>query len=102
VKTSSRHVVCAACMYDGVLILGARHWDKVMRQQYDMMRNSDKWKEYSSVPSGSLFEQGFIDQHGVFMDRKEAMKVAIAGGQPVDIERGCGGDTETLYSEGLY
>ena len=97
-----RRVVCAACEYDGVLILGARHWDKAMNQQYDMMRNSKKWREYSCVPSGALFKQGFIDQFNVFMDRKEAMQVAIAAGQPVDIERGCGGDSETLYSEGLY
>jgi hypothetical protein len=39
---------------------------------------------------------------GIFMDRKEAMQVAKAAGQPVDITRGCGGDETTLYSEGLY
>ncbi|CAE6710389.1 hypothetical protein [Candidatus Nitrotoga fabula] len=48
------------------------------------------------------FEQGFIDQHGVFMTRTEAWHVAQASGQ---ILRRCGGDDAnggTLYSENLY
>ena len=84
-------VVCAACRKDGIILAGARHYDKVMRSQADAI---------GTKLVG--FEEGFIDQFGDFLTREEAMKIAIAAGQKVDIERGCGGDTEILYSEGLY
>jgi len=45
------------------------------------------------------WEQGFVDQHGEFMTREEAHKVAIEAGQ---IIRRCGGDEERLFSENLY
>jgi len=95
-------VVCAACEYGGVLILGPRHWDKTMRQQYDMMKNSERWKKYTCIPPCSMFSQGFIDQFGDFLTREEAMKIALAAGQKVDIKHGCGGHEDTLFSEGLY
>jgi hypothetical protein len=47
------------------------------------------------------WEQGFIDQWERFMDRHEALLVALAAGQPVDFERNSGSGNE-LYSEGLY
>ena len=47
-------------------------------------------------------EQGFINQFGEFLTREQAMIDAKASGQPLDMERGCGGDEHTLYSEGLY
>ena len=55
------------------------------------------WTEY---PKTSEWEQGFIDQFGEFYNRREAMVIAIAGGQEIDIKRGCGGDAKILYSEG--
>jgi len=93
-----RRVVCAACKYGDVLIAGARHYDKVMLSQ---LKAFSKEHEIRMMSRGEVV-QGFIDQFGVFMDRKEAMQIAKAAGQPIDIERGCGGDSETLYSEGLY
>jgi len=91
IKKPQQVVVCAACKMGEHIVLGARHFDSRMREQMD--RTSCNWK---------LSEQGFIDQFGEFLTRQEAMKVAIAAGQKVDIERGCGGDKDTLYSEGLY
>lgn len=46
-------------------------------------------------------EQGFIDNFGIFMDRVEALAVAKASGQPLDMKRN-GGSGDELYSEGLY
>jgi hypothetical protein len=85
-------VVCAAIKYDnGLIICGPRHYDRTMVNVITYIGN---------LPH--ISEDGFIDQFGTFLTRKEAMIIAIAAGQNVDIERGCGGDTELLYSEGLY
>ena len=86
-------VVCAACLVDGVILCGARHWDGIMRAQANAM---------GSIGMKGDEEQGFIDQFGTFLSRKEALIIAVAAGQKVGIERGCGGSTTTLYSEGLY
>lgn len=90
-QLSVRKVVCAA-LYDGnIVVAGARHYDMVMQTQLEAIRCDGikrKWK------------QGFIDQFGVFLDRKEALQVTIASGQPIDYERN--GSTKELYSEGLY
>lgn len=88
----TRRVVCAANRFPGgVLVLGARHFDGVMRQTIKLL----------SLTPGSE-EQGFIDQAGQFLTRQEAWKVAEAAGQ---IQRRVGGDTSqggSLYSENLY
>ena len=89
----TRRVVCAAILVNDHLVCGPRHFDATMRVHLDLID-----EPYSSANVA----QGFIDQFGVFMDRKEAMQVAKDAGQPIDIERGCGGDETTLYSEGLY
>lgn len=99
-ERSQRRVVCAACKHkrypDMPLMIGPRHFDSVMRQQINVYNS-----HFGGLMS-SDWDQGFIDQFGAFMGRKEAMQIAKAAGQPIDIERGCGGDSETLYSEGLY
>lgn len=90
---SQRRVVCAAIRLDDKLVVGPRHWDGVMHSQCDTaarIANHDKHEKE---------EQGFIDQRGVFMDRREAWKVADAAGQ---ILFRCGGDGERLFSENLY
>lgn len=87
-----RRVVCAANRYgEGLLLLGARHWDKQMHAMADKIgfNRADYERE----------EQGFIDQYGVFLTRAEAWVVAKAAGQ---IIRRCGGDEGCLYSENLY
>lgn len=90
-----RRVVCAANLLDGAhLLLGARHWDKLMRSQLGY------YEEHVGIAREE--EQGFIDQWGVFMSRTEAWQVAVAAGQ---ILKRCGGDDAnggTLYSENLY
>lgn len=86
-----RVVVCAAINYDGLIICGARHHDKVMN---DVIRKLPDLVKNTRI-------QGFIDQFGVFMDRTEALEVAKAAGQNVDMERN-GGNGKILYSEGLY
>lgn len=92
-----RRVVCSAnlCPKTGHMILGARRWDESMHVHYELFKRAG----YTDV---NFEEQGFIDQHGVFMDRQEAWKVAEAAGQ---IIRRVGGDTMdggTLFSENLY
>jgi hypothetical protein len=107
-EEKQRRVVCAANQWPDLsprwykkppVILGARHWDTLMRDARDSF-NSDvpSWRKLDAGKE----EQGFIDQFGVFMTREEAWKVAEAAGQ---ILYRCGGDTRnggTLYSENLY
>lgn len=89
IDRTQRRVVCAAVLYDDdTLIIGPRHHDTTMH----------KMCERDTSP-GQEVEQGFIDQHGVFMDRKEALAVALAAGQRI---YRCGGDETALYSENLY
>lgn len=93
----TRFVVCAACKHvgTGLIIPGPRHFDETMRALIEAALKKDgEWPRD--------FEEGFIDQHGVFMDREEAMLVARKARQFVDVWEGCGGNQRTLYSEGLY
>lgn len=78
-----RRVVCAALRNGhGTIICGPRHWDSICRGT-----SKDGW------------EQGFVDQKGVFMTREEAWTVAFDAGQ---IRWRVGGDGERLFSENLY
>lgn len=87
-------IVCAANQYtDGTLIVGARHFDSVMRATLEKINpDLSYWKKLGH-------EQGFIDKFGKFHSREEAHKIAEAAGQ---IVRRCGGDEEELFSENLY
>lgn len=87
---SLRRVVCAANRNrdSGRLICGPRHWDRTMRQQRHPEESFNNW------------DQGFIDQFGIFMSREEAYEVAERQGQ---IRQQCGPEAgRTLYSEHLY
>ena len=84
-------VVCAANRYDDVILCGARHWDSIMRKQANKMMPTLPFNE----------EQGFIDQFGDFLTRKEAMQIVLANGQRFDETRN-GHQSIELYSEGLY
>ena len=88
-----RVITCAAIkLFDGTIIAGPRHFDCIMRQQVGLIVSVDYHH----------FEQGFLDQSGVFLSRTEAWKVAFAAGQ---VKFCVGGDTAnggTLYSENLY
>ena len=85
-----QRIVCAAIKNDyGSIICGPRHWDMTMRKQLELSGER--------FPASS--EQGFVDQHGNFLSRQEALKIAKANGQ---IIRRCGGDDTGLFSENLY
>lgn len=91
---SERVVVCAANKYGDVMFIGVRHFCAVMRKNM----------EGSDVPAlrrvfGEV--QGFIDQWGVFMDRREALAVAMAAGQ-VNARRPKTGPVDILFSEDIY
>lgn len=89
-NTTTPRVVCAAVkIADGTVICGPRHWDNTMRAQAKAL----------GVKPGKGEEQGFVDQFGNFLSRKEAYKVAKDNDQ---ICRNISGDDETLYSEHLY
>ena len=94
-------VVCSAIKRDNIIILGARHFDPIMRDQ--LTRSNLDYKGW---------ELGFIDQRGNFLTRKEAWIVADKQGQ---IRRSTGwehneyhprpdgvGDDGLLFSENLY
>ena len=84
-----RHVVCAACIVDGIIFTGARHYDHIMRAQMDAA---------GCVGKGGN-EQGFIDQWGNFMTRSEAGKILAKGDQKL---RNPGYTPDMVFSEDLY
>lgn len=97
----SRKVVAAANLVTheslpngSLIIAGARHYDSVMRPLYDVL----ELKRPLIGPDATV--QGFIDQWGVWMDRKLALSVVKYSGQPFDAERN--GSTDELYSEGVW
>ncbi len=101
--TEIRRVVCAAIRSSsGLLITGARHYDRGMCEQITKRIDG---QQFVSRPDE---HQGFIDQHGAWMNRFEAYDVALAAGQIVYPQRcGTGLDADgnarpKLYSEGLY
>ena len=81
-----RKVVCAACRApEGLIVCGARHFDRVMLGQMA-----------SAGVGARELEQGFIDQGGAFLTREDAYRVAVDSGQ-------VGAGTESLLiSEDLY
>lgn len=94
----ARHVVCAAIRAaDGSLLLGIRHYSADMRAQIQARHDGAKFEHRHDE------DQGFVDQHGVFMSREEAFRVAADGGQLNYPDRcGVGLNGRKLYSEGLY
>lgn len=92
-----RRIVCAACWYCYAddyphvhTVLGPRHWDDTMRQQY---KDQDQ-----SFPH-HLWKQGFIDNFGKLHERKEALVIAKRQNQ---IIRDIGYEPNELFSEMLY
>lgn len=90
VNIKQRRIVCAACINDeGIMVIAPRHWDKTMHQL----------NEHVGIDPHTA-EQGFIDQRGVFLNRKHAFEVAEAAGQ---IRCKTGNiDSKELFSEDLY
>lgn len=69
-----RVVSMAACIVDGHLIVGNRHFCPVMQLTIDALKLP---VEDHDCKEG----QGFVDQWGVYMTRQEAWDVAKAAGQ---------------------
>ena len=92
-RRGERRIVCSALRHrdSGDLILGPRHFDMTMHKQIA------NYKMLTTIWNRA--EQGFIDNYGVFCNRKEAFLIAQAANQ---IIYRVGNDTDTLYSENLY
>lgn len=70
-----RVVSMAACIVDGHLVVGNRHFCPVMQLTMAKMGLDD-------LANHNITEdQGFVDQWGVYMTRREAWDVAKAAGQ---------------------
>lgn len=82
-------------------MLGVRHYSADMHEQ--ILRRFDGAKFVRRLDE----DQGFVDQHGRWMDRFEAFEVADRAGQIMRPEA-CGTGLRDgavaakLYSEGLY
>lgn len=90
-------IVCAANKYGDLVLCGARHWDKVMHKQVNILG----LEKFRALRKEHGEEQGFINSRGEFRTRKEAMIIVNNNEQPFDQKRNGGSDT-TLFSEGLY
>lgn len=91
-----RRIVCAANrLKDGTVILGIRHWDDFMHQAIGQSKNEDE--EVETVVG---HRQGFVDQWGNFVSRREAWDIALH--QEQIVRTGPGFEGPDLYSENLY
>lgn len=95
--TNKEVIVGAACMMEdeyknSYLIIGARHYDTLMCTQIT---------DIERLGAVDLKEigQGFYTSHQTYVDRKEALKIALANNQ---VKYGIGYETDELYSEMLY
>ena len=85
-----RRIAQAAYNYNGYIVTGTRHSCPIMEMQIMMMEEVlEEWCD------GDKMIQGFTDQYGNFLTRKEAYLIAKAAGQIIR-EDTCPG---TLYSE---
>lgn len=88
----TRVVVCAAVRFPEVTLVGPRHLDIVMLAQYRRFFTA------GNAPDPHEGEMGFLDQEGVFMDRKEALLVA-QNAQQIKYKTE---PYDRLFSEDLY
>ena len=84
---AKRQVVCAANRYGEHIILGVRHHCPLMNKMLDLAGINRYTKE-----------QGFVDQWGNYMDRKEALFVLKTNGRWTRDDD----FSNELYSENLY
>jgi hypothetical protein len=80
-----------------LVIPSARQFDTLMHTLYDALLLRSK---YDSDITVGLSEEGFIDQWGVWMDRKEAYRTVQHSKQYFDPARNV--SDEELYSEGVW
>jgi hypothetical protein len=102
---SEPRIVCAANRnnFSGEIVVGVRHFCPIMRQAIANMcaaRGIDQMDLKDDYAFGwRTSEQGFIDQHGKFYNRKDAWLIADANGQIFRDRDWCAG---SLHSEHLY
>ena len=92
-----RVVVCAARKYKDHIFAMPRHTSPVFRAWFLL---TEKNKFPRNFPKSSI-EQGFLDQHGIYMDRVEALAIATAASQ-IGKRRPKGTPLNLLFSEDLY
>ena len=86
-EVTTRVIVCAAVKIGSVVIPCVRHWDATCRGVT------------SQIALTGQEQQGFLDNFGEFLDRKQSWDVARAAGQIKHNPELCAG---TLYSKHLY
>jgi len=89
-----RRVACAANNYGGYIVTGVRHCCPVMRMQFDAI-GYENLVEFAG--GHDKIEQGFIDQYGFFLTRREAYVIAKEAGQILSRHEW----GEELYSESI-
>lgn len=90
----TRLVVCAANKYGDDVFTGVRHFCPIMRKNMQSVNIHELRNLHGEI-------QGFVDQHGVFMDRFEALTVATEAGQ-INRYREKTTPIDRLFSEDLY
>lgn len=94
-----RVVVAAACRFLGdVVIVSSRHFDANMHVGIDTLMQARGLTDLEVMHN---YEEGFVDQFGVWMSRGEALKVATVSGQ-LNRYRPKRGHEGELFSEDLY
>jgi hypothetical protein len=97
-RTPVRRVVCAAMRSpDGDILVGIRHYSQDMHAQ---LKHRDDAVKFHHLGGSN---QGFVDQHGLYLTREEAYIVASRAGQIIN-HQACrpGPQGSRLYSEALY
>ncbi|WPJ72113.1 hypothetical protein DEEACLCL_00096 [Salmonella phage CRW-SP2] len=94
--TAGLRIVAAANRYpNDVIVVSARHHDKLMNQQLRALKAS------GIIESTHTQEQGFIDNQGMYHTREEALEIARRAGQLNVIREKTFPET-MLFSEDLY
>lgn len=91
-----RRVAAVANRYGTIIVLGTRHYSNLMCVSLDAIAEPEILIKWAGEEN---YEQGFVDQYGTFLDRKEAWLLAEANNQIVYRDRLPVG---TLYSEHLW
>lgn len=87
-----QRVVSAACRIGDSVICSPRHYDSICRATINLLPGHERKKWYGA-------EQGFVDQFGIFLTRREAWVIALKQNQIIRDHDKCVGN---LYSEHLY
>lgn len=94
---SDQWVVCAAVrLKDGLIVCGPRHFDKIMRAQFDAACGDRLDERLAGA------EQGFVDQFGKFLSRMDAYQIARNVPQRYRKGGGWPHGFQALFSEDLY